>query len=68
MQSPEGHIADPKTQDPLDQTASAAETPSRPLASAYPDYRAWLLGVLPLRYSSDAADDLAQDTYLRVHA
>lgn len=70
MPPPDGHIADPKTQDPLEKTAQAVEAPapSRPLASAYLDYRAWLLGVLTLRYGSDAADDLAQDTYLRVHA
>lgn len=68
MPPPDGYIANLKTQDPLDKSAHAAEIPARPLASAYLDYRAWLLGVLTLRYGSDAADDLAQDTYLRVHA
>ena len=64
MSPPDGHIADPAVP-----AAPPAETPSpRPLARAYLDYRAWLLGVLTLRYGADAADDLAQDTYLRVHA
>ncbi|PVM91760.1 RNA polymerase subunit sigma-70 [Caulobacter radicis] len=70
MSPPDGHIADPDAQALLDEAAQAVEAPPSPraLASAYLDYRDWLRGVLALRYGQDVADDLAQDTYLRVHA
>ena len=38
-----------------------------PLAAEYLRHRAWLTAALTRRYGSDAADDIAQDTWLRVH-
>ena len=37
-----------------------------PLADEYLRHRAWLTAALTRRYGSDAADDIAQDTWLRV--
>lgn len=69
MSPPDGHIAEPVAPaPPLEKPATPASAPPGPLSSAFLTYRAWLLGVLTLRYGADAADDLAQDTYLRVHA
>lgn len=41
--------------------------PAPPLAAEYLRHRAWLTAVLTRRYGRDDADDIAQDTYLRVH-
>ena len=37
-----------------------------PLADEYLRHRAWLTAALTRRYGSDAADDITQDTWLRV--
>lgn len=42
--------------------------PAPPLAAEYLRHRAWLTSVLTLRYGREDAADIAQDTYLRVHA
>lgn len=61
MSPPDGHIADP--------APAPAEPPlaEPPLAEVYLQHRAWLLEVLSLRYGADAGEEIAQDTYLRVH-
>lgn len=41
--------------------------PAPPLAAEYLRHRAWLTSVLTRRFGPDAADDIAQDTWLRVH-
>jgi RNA polymerase sigma-70 factor (ECF subfamily) len=44
----------------------APPPPQPPLADEYLRHRAWLTTALTRRYGSDAADDIAQDTWLRV--
>jgi len=44
----------------------APPPPQPPLADEYLRHRAWLTAALTRRYGSDAADDIAQDTWLRV--
>ena len=56
---------------PLDGQIAAPDTPpseggTPPLADAYLRHRDWLTALLARRYPQDA-DDIAQDTWLRVH-
>lgn len=53
----DGHIAD---------LTDADGAP--PLAQAFLRHQAWLTAILTRRYGREAAEDLAQDTYLRAHA
>jgi RNA polymerase sigma-70 factor (ECF subfamily) len=62
MSPPDGLIADPA---PAPAPAPATSEP--PLADIYLQHRAWLLRTLSLRYGVEAGEELAQDTYLRVH-
>ncbi len=47
--------------------APRPEAGTPPLADEYLRHRAWLTAILTRRYGADAADDIAQDTWLRVH-
>lgn len=58
MSPPETRIIDP------DAPAPEAGTP--PFADAYMRHRAWLTALLARRFGAADADDIAQDTYLKV--
>lgn len=56
---------------PLDPQIVDPDTPSPqgatpPFADAYMRHRAWLTALLARRFGADEADDIAQDTWLRV--
>ncbi len=58
---------------PLNAQRLALEDPlpepgTPPLADEYLRHRAWLTAILTRRFGRDAADDIAQDTWLRVQS
>lgn len=61
----------PRPMSPLDGQITVPDAPpledgTPPLADAYLRHRAWLTALLAKRYGQPEADDIAQDTWLRI--
>jgi RNA polymerase sigma factor (sigma-70 family) len=65
--APTAHRGDVARASPREAAPSVPSPPTPPLADAYLAHRDWLTRALAWRYGPEEADDIAQDTWLKVH-